>query len=60
MNNLIGSYMGFIGTAGEMPSYVVMIKMWGEGQAIGSGDAMGLFDSLSRYIIDYYKIKPKA
>ncbi len=60
MNNLIGSYMGFIGTAGEMPSYVVMIKMWGEGQAIGSGDAMDLFDSLSRYIIDYYKIKPKA
>lgn len=60
MNNLIGSYMGFIGTAGEMPSYVVMIKMWGEGQAIGSGDAMDLFDNISKYIIDYYKIKPKA
>ena len=60
MNNLIGSYMGFIGTEGEMPSYVVMVKMWGEGQAIGSGDAMSLFDNLSHYIIDYYKIKPKA
>ena len=60
MNNLIGSYMGFIATEGEMPSYVVMVKMWGEGQAIGSGDAMDLFDVLSHYIIDYYKIKPKA
>ena len=60
MNNLIGSYMGFISTEGEMPSYVVMVKLWGEGQAIGSGDAMDLFDNLSHYIIDYFKIKPKA
>ena len=60
MNNLVGSYMGFVGTEGEMPSYVVMIKMWGEGQAIGSGDAMDLFDNISHYIIDYFKIKPKA
>ena len=60
MNNLIGSYMGFVGTEGEIPSYVVMVKLWGEGQAIGSGDAMDLFDNLSHYIIDYFKIKPKA
>ena len=60
MNNLIGSYMGFVGTAGELPGYVVMVKMWGEGKAIGSGDAMNLFDNLSHYIIDYFKIKPKA
>ena len=60
MNNLVGSYMGFVGTAGELPQYVVMVKMWGEGKAIGSGDAMNLFDNISHYIIDYFKIKPKA
>ena len=55
---LIGSYIGFIAPSGEMPEYVIMTKMWGEGQSIGSGDAMDLFDKLSNYLIDYYKIKP--
>ncbi len=55
---LIGSYIGFVAPSGEMPQYVIMTKMWGEGQSIGSGDAMDLFDKLSNYLIDYYKIKP--
>ncbi|MBQ9018029.1 penicillin-binding protein 2 [Candidatus Saccharibacteria bacterium] len=55
---LVGSYMGFVGPAGELPRYVVMVKMWGEGKSVGSGDAMDLFDSLQNYLIDYYKIKP--
>lgn len=57
---LIGSYIGFIAPSGGMPEYVIMTKMWGEGQSIGSGDAMNLFNSLSNYLIDYYKIKPGA
>ncbi len=57
---LVGSYIGFIAPSGELPKYVVMVKMWGEGQSIGSGDAMNLFDSLSNYLIDYYKIKPNG
>lgn len=60
MNNLVGSYVGFVGQQGELPDYVVMVKMWGEGQAIGSGDALDLFDSLATFVIDYFKIKPKA
>lgn len=55
---LIGSYIGFVAPSGEMPQYVIMTKMWGEGQSIGSGDAMDLFDSISNFLIDYYKIKP--
>ena len=55
---LIGSYIGFIAPHGEMPEYIIMTKMWGEGASIGSGDAMNLFNSLSNYLIDYYKIKP--
>lgn len=57
---LVGSYIGFIGPEGELPNYVIMVKMWGEGQSIGSGDAMNLFDQLSNYAIKYLKIKPKA
>lgn len=55
---LVGSYIGFITPSGEMPQYVIMTKMWGEGQSIGSSDAMDLFDKLSNYLIDYYKVKP--
>lgn len=55
---LIGSYIGFVAPSDEMPEYVIMTKMWGEGASIGSGDAMDLFDKISNYLIDYYKIKP--
>ena len=55
---LVGSYIGFVATSGEMPEYVIMTKMWGKGQSISSGEAMELFDSLSNYVIDYMKIKP--
>lgn len=57
---LVGSYIGFIGPEGELPKYVIMVKMWGEGQSIESSDAMDLFDKLSNYTINYLKIKPKA
>ena len=57
-SSLVGSYMGFLGPNNELPQYVVMVRMWGEGQAVGSGDAMDLFDSISNYMIDYFKIKP--
>ena len=60
MSELVGSYIGFVGPEGELPKYVIMVKMWGEGQDIDSGEAMKLFDSLSNYLIDYLKIKPKG
>lgn len=57
-NELVGSYIGFIAPSGEMPEYVIMVKMWGEGESVGSGEAMDLFDSISNYMIDYFKIRP--
>ncbi|MBP5656596.1 penicillin-binding protein 2 [Candidatus Saccharibacteria bacterium] len=60
MSELVGSYIGFVGPEGELPKYVIMVKMWGEGQSIDSGQAMTMFDSLSNYLIDYLKIKPGA
>ena len=58
MNNLVGSYIGFVAGSGKMPEYVIMTKMWGEGQALSGAEAQNLFDTLSNYVIDYLKIKP--
>ncbi len=58
MKNLVGSYIGFVAGAGKMPEYVIMTKMWGEGQALSGAEAQNLFDTLSNYVIDYLKIKP--
>lgn len=60
MNNLVGSYIGYISQHNELPNLVIMVRMWGEGQAVGSGDAMELFESLANFAIDYFKIQPKA
>ena len=59
MDELVGSYIGFGGPSGELPKYVIMVKIWGEGQALNGELASLLFDSLSNYTIDYLKIKPK-
>ena len=59
MSELVGSYIGFVGPEGELPKYVIMVKMWGEGRSIDSSQAMALFDSISNYLIDYLKIKPR-
>ena len=58
MNNLVGSYIGFIGPSDKLPQYVIMVKMWGEGSALSGAEAQNLFDSLSNRVIDYLKIKP--
>lgn len=60
MANLIGSYIGFVGTSGEMPKYIIMTKMWGEGQALSGGEAQDLFDVLSNYVIRYMKVRPDS
>lgn len=60
MSNLVGSYIGFVAPSGTMPQYVIMVKMWGEGQALSGGEAQDLFDTLSNFVINYLKIKPKG
>ena len=60
MSETVGSYIGFVAPAGEMPKYVIMVKMWGEGQYLDGGMASNLFDTISNYLIDYLKIKPGA
>lgn len=60
MSTTIGSYVGFVATAGEMPKYIIMTKMWGDGQALSGAEAGYLFDDVSNFVINYLKIKPKT
>lgn len=61
MSELVGTYIGFVSTEGELPKYVIMVKIWGEGESLDGTNAAGsLFDATSNYLIDYLKIKPKA
>lgn len=54
----IGGYIGFGGREGELPEYVVMIKLWGKGQHLGGEMVTPVFDDISNYLIDYLKIRP--
>lgn len=60
MSELVGTYIGFGGTEGELPKYVAMVKMWGEGVAIDGGQAQNVFDKISNFAINYLKIQPKG
>ena len=54
-----GNYIGFGSSVGELPEYVIMVKIWGEGLKMeGEKDAMPIFDEMSAYMIDYLKLKP--
>jgi cell division protein FtsI/penicillin-binding protein 2 len=60
MSETIASYIGFGGTEGELPKYVIMVKMWGEGEYMDSGLLSNVaFDPISNFMIDYLKIKPR-
>lgn len=58
MKETVGTYIGFVGPNGDLPKYVIMVKMWAEGQYLDGQIASNLFDELSNYLINYYKIKP--
>ncbi|MBR3232723.1 penicillin-binding protein 2 [Candidatus Saccharibacteria bacterium] len=60
-NDTVATYVGFGGAAGEMPEYLVMLRLWKDGtQASGQGEALPTFTEISKYLIDYLKIKPGA
>lgn len=58
MRETVGTYIGFVGPSNQMPEYVIMVKMWGEGEHLDGEMATYLFDDVSNYLIDALKIKP--
>lgn len=53
------TYLGFGGVEGELPKYVIMVKMWGDGAHSEANYVKTVFDDLSDMMIDYFKIKPR-
>ncbi len=60
MSTLVGSYIGFIAPSGGLPEYVIMVKMWGDGQYLDGQIASNLFDSISNFLIKDQKVKPNV
>lgn len=53
------TYIGFGNENGEMPEYVVMVRVWGENLNLMGGDvAMPIFTEISNFMLDYLKLKP--
>ena len=53
----IASYVGFGGRNGEKPAFVVMVKLWGEGQHIdGTRNAQPVFGEIAYFLESYLKI----
>lgn len=55
----VATYVGFGGTEGEMPAYVIIVRVWEDGKtAGGEAQALPVFNVLNAYVQDYLKIKP--
>lgn len=61
MDETAATYIGFGGADGELPQYVIMVRVWEDGKMAG-GETEGLpvFNELKNYVQDYLKIKPKV
>lgn len=57
----VATYIGFGGAAGELPEYVIMVRVWEEGKiAGGEAQALPVFNVLKTFVQDYLKIEPKV
>ena len=55
------TYIGFGGTEGELPEYVIMVRIWKDGtKSDGQTNALPVFNALKSYVQDYLRVKPKG
>lgn len=60
MDESVATYVGFGGTEGEMPEYLVMVRIWKEGEPTDAQKiALPTFSEISNFLIDYMEIAPK-
>ncbi len=61
MDETQATYVGVGGTEGELPSYVIMVRVWEEGKLAGGQDhALPVFNDLKNYVQSYLRVKPKS
>ncbi len=55
------TYIGVGGTEGELPEYLIMVRVWEDGKkAGGQSVALPVFNALKAYVQDALKIRPKV
>lgn len=60
MDETQATYVGMGGTEGELPSYLIMVRVWEEGKLAGGQEhALPLFNDLKNYVQDYLRVQPK-
>lgn len=60
MDETQATYVGVGGTEGELPSYVIMVRVWEEGKLAGGQEhALPVFNELKNYVQNYLRIQPK-
>ena len=58
-SSTVATYIGFGGTEGELPSYVIMVRMWKDGTVSGGQEhALPLFNAIKGYVQDYLRVAP--
>lgn len=55
-----GTYIGFGGAEGELPAYVVMVRIWEEGKLATGTHGYTLFNALKDVVHQHLKIAPAA
>ncbi|MFZ1258167.1 MAG: penicillin-binding protein 2 [Candidatus Saccharimonas sp.] len=56
----IGTYLGFGGEKGKVPSYVIMVEVAGKDMNLSGGDhAHPIFTDISNWLIDYLRLTPQ-
>lgn len=60
LDETVGTYIGFGGTEGELPEYLIMVRVWEDGKYVdGYEHVLPIFNALKEYVQDYLKIQPK-
>lgn len=61
MEETQATYVGAGGTEGELPQYVIMVRVWEEGKlAAGEKHALPVFNDLKNYVQSYLRVQPKV
>ncbi len=55
------TYIGAGGTEGELPEYLIMVRVWEDGKkASGQTVALPVFNALKNYVQDALKVRPRV
>lgn len=61
MDETEATYIGVGGTEGEIPEYLIMVRIWEDGKLAGGQEhALPTFNDIKNYVQDYLKVKPKV